>query len=399
MFLKNLCVFVLPAEFDESMLQQLRQALEKRPFKPCMGLDWFSEGFISPTNMEGEEDATMYPPLDMLGGLSAGLVALKTESKVLPAAVIRDFLDVKIKEIEDKELRKVGRKEKLALKEQITDDLLPRAFTSSGRTRAILDCSARLLLVDAGSHSKAESLVSKLREALPPFPAALPRTKTAPHTAMTDWLAAGEAPAGFELDSDAVLRDGSENGAEVRVSRIDLTSDEIRQHIATGKQATKLGLIWKEKIRFQLTDTLQLKRIQFLDVLHEEVGQAGDDRDSLLQAEFHLAVGEYRELLPALLEALGGLEESQAEKISPPAVSAANDVTPWDEEEDPLYKEAVAIVIKTGRAAISTLQRHLRTGYNRTARMIEAMEKAGVVSEMDMAGNRDVLIPKKAIPA
>ncbi|VEB42931.1 Recombination-associated protein rdgC [Chromobacterium violaceum] len=129
---------------------------------------------------------------------------------------------------------------------------------------------------------------------------------------MTDWLAAGEAPGGFGLDADAVLKDGGENGAEVRVSRIDLTSDEIRQHIATGKQVTKLGLIWNEKIRFQLTDTLQLKRIQFLDMLQDEAGQAGDDRESLFEATFILMSEELGELVEALVEALGGLEDSQA---------------------------------------------------------------------------------------
>ena len=55
------------------------------------------------------------------------MVSLRREDKVLPASVIRDFVELKVAEIEDKELRKVGRKEKLALKEQITDDLLPRA--------------------------------------------------------------------------------------------------------------------------------------------------------------------------------------------------------------------------------------------------------------------------------
>ena len=93
---------------------------------------------------------------------------------------------------------------------------------------------------------------------------------------------------------------------------MDLTADEIRQHIATGKQVTRVGLIWQEKIRFMLTDTLQLKRIQFLDVLQEEASQAGDDRESLFEATFTLMSEELGELVDALIEALGGLEDSQA---------------------------------------------------------------------------------------
>jgi S-DNA-T family DNA segregation ATPase FtsK/SpoIIIE len=64
-----------------------------------------------------------------------------------------------------------------------------------------------------------------------------------------------------------------------------------------------------------------------------------------------------------------------------------------DAEADPLYDQAVAIVMKTRRASISLVQRHLRIGYNRAARLIEQMERAGLVSAMQTNGNRDVLAP------
>ena len=62
-------------------------------------------------------------------------------------------------------------------------------------------------------------------------------------------------------------------------------------------------------------------------------------------------------------------------------------------ESDPLYDEAVAIVLKTRRASISSVQRQLRIGYNRAARLIEEMERAGLVSSMQSNGNREVLAP------
>jgi S-DNA-T family DNA segregation ATPase FtsK/SpoIIIE len=67
-----------------------------------------------------------------------------------------------------------------------------------------------------------------------------------------------------------------------------------------------------------------------------------------------------------------------------------------DGESDPLYDQAVAIVLKTRRASISLVQRHLRIGYNRAARLIEQMERAGLVSAMQTNGNRDVLAPASA---
>ena len=67
-----------------------------------------------------------------------------------------------------------------------------------------------------------------------------------------------------------------------------------------------------------------------------------------------------------------------------------------DAESDPLYDQAVAIVLKTRRASISLVQRHLRIGYNRAARLIEQMERAGMVSPMQTNGNREVLAPASA---
>ncbi|MFM1927765.1 MAG: hypothetical protein RIR28_348 [Pseudomonadota bacterium] len=64
-----------------------------------------------------------------------------------------------------------------------------------------------------------------------------------------------------------------------------------------------------------------------------------------------------------------------------------------DPESDALYDEAVAVVLQHRRASISLVQRHLRIGYNRAARLLEAMEKAGLVSPMQSNGNRDILVP------
>jgi len=68
---------------------------------------------------------------------------------------------------------------------------------------------------------------------------------------------------------------------------------------------------------------------------------------------------------------------------------------PADAEADPMYDQAVQIVTQSRRASISLVQRHLRIGYNRAARLIEQMEKAGLVSSMATNGNREVLVPAR----
>jgi S-DNA-T family DNA segregation ATPase FtsK/SpoIIIE len=65
-------------------------------------------------------------------------------------------------------------------------------------------------------------------------------------------------------------------------------------------------------------------------------------------------------------------------------------------ENDPMYDQAVAVVLQHRRASISLVQRHLRIGYNRAARLLEQMEKSGLVSAMSTNGNRDIIVPARS---
>jgi S-DNA-T family DNA segregation ATPase FtsK/SpoIIIE len=89
----------------------------------------------------------------------------------------------------------------------------------------------------------------------------------------------------------------------------------------------------------------------------------------------------------------GILTNEAVEGVSADGASSAAAGPASGAEADPLYDEAVGIVLKTRRASISGVQRQLRIGYNRAARLIEDMEKAGLVSAMQSNGNREVLAP------
>ncbi len=86
-------------------------------------------------------------------------------------------------------------------------------------------------------------------------------------------------------------------------------------------------------------------------------------------------------------------DESTTSNIPVPGYSTEDGDGNGDGESDPLYDEAVAFVLQTRKASISSVQRKLRVGYNRAARLIEQMEASGVVSEMGTNGNREVLAP------
>ncbi len=95
------------------------------------------------------------------------------------------------------------------------------------------------------------------------------------------------------------------------------------------------------------------------------------------------------------LKQFGEPEYEEAILAGSPVEGAAADLfgENQDTEADPLYDEAVAFVLRTRRASISSVQRQLRVGYNRAARLVEQMEAAGIVSAMATSGSRDVLAP------
>ena len=88
---------------------------------------------------------------------------------------------------------------------------------------------------------------------------------------------------------------------------------------------------------------------------------------------------------------LNSILEGASDSELLPGLGSANGGVEYEEEADPFYDEAVAFVTETRRASISAVQRKFRIGYNRAARIIEAMEAAGLVSEMNTSGSREVL--------
>jgi len=86
-----------------------------------------------------------------------------------------------------------------------------------------------------------------------------------------------------------------------------------------------------------------------------------------------------------------GLLEGGVEGETGDGVSSVTGLA--DAESDPMYDQAVEIVLKHKRASISLVQRHLRIGYNRAARLLEQMENSGIVSTMQSNGNREILVP------
>lgn len=299
MWFRNLQLFRLAPEWQYGN-DALNEALQRHLFRPCGALDRKTDGWVSPRGENG---------LLVFSVQGHQLTALGFEEKVLPAAVVRQQAELKLAEIEKAQGFRPGRKQMREVREQMEAELLPKAFTRRRLTYVWIDPASGWLAVDAASAARADEVIEALKLSLGELPLTLLKTGMAPGTAMTQWLATGEAPGSFSIDRDGELQAAAEEHATVRYARHNLDSAEIRAHIASGKIATRLALTWKDRISFVLTETMQIRRLAFLDVLKEDADWRAEAADDLFAASVAIMSGELAAMLGDLVQALGGEAE------------------------------------------------------------------------------------------
>lgn len=327
MWFKNLQLYRLTLT-SPWPVEALDAELQKQRFVPLGSGDRQSSGWVAP--------AAHAPDLWAYPHAGAVLVALKQEEKLLPASVVKDLAAERIAELEAKDQRRVGKKEARSIREQVEIELLPRAFSRSRVVRALLDLEHGWVWVDSATPARAELLLQRLRETLGSFPTQKPQTHTEPVTAMSLWLE-HDAPEAFSLATDCVLQAPGEDGAQVSCRRQDLSTEEVQLHLKHGKQVTQLALHWDERLALVLTDKLQIKRLGFLELLEEHIKEAdAEDAAALFDTHLSLLVHEGRQLIAALMQALGGEmtpapTPSTTSTLPPPAAPATvtADDPPW----------------------------------------------------------------------
>lgn len=297
MWFKNLRLFRLDGPFTLSA-EELDKQLAPAAFTPCGKLDQQRYGWVSPLGPEGE----------MLVHAAGGfiMISARRQEKLLPSAVIKERLEERLREIRQAEGRPVGRKEREQLKDEIVFSLLPQAFTKSAVDYAYIDCRRGLIVVNSAGANRAENLLSALREALGSLPA-VPLAPAQPATSvMTRWLHSGDLPAGFALGDECELK-ASGDDRVIRGRRLDLSDDQLQQHLATGMYVNQLAIEWKESIRCVLDENLACKRLKFADALVEKADADGADTAAgQFDNDFAIMTLELAAFIDDLVEAFGG---------------------------------------------------------------------------------------------
>lgn len=296
MFFRNLTFFRFPSSLAKTF-DELDARLEECKLKPVGPSELMSRGFISPF---GRDDATLSHRVG-----DAIWITLGGEDRLLPGAVINDELGKRIAALEEKEGRKLGGRARKRLKEDLVMELLPRAFVRPTRTGATLDLQHGFIAVDASSRKTAENVVSELRHALGSFPALPLNAETSARAVLTGWIAGEPLPAGLVLGDECELKDPIDGGAVVKCQRQELLCDEIRKHLESGKQVSKLALILDDHVSFVLGEDLVVRKLKFLDGAVDQLENTENEGlRAELDARYALMAGELKRLFAVLEPAL-----------------------------------------------------------------------------------------------
>lgn len=384
MFFKNANVYQLHEAADLTA-ETLNDMLKADAAQPLGNADAKRHGWTPPASRNAE----LY--LHEVQGHR--LFSMLKQERILPTSVIKDAVDEQVDEIEATEARMLTRKEKTAIKEQVTETLLPKAFVKTTKVFAWWDIKRQRITVNSPSRSVCEDLLDLLRETLGSLKVTPVSTQTLPVRAMTEWLGDKTSrPANLQLGDVITLKAKGDDGVW-RGRQIDADSDEIQQMLETGRQAVELAMTVNENVTFILNDGLTLKSLRFGDKLIEEADHQddGDDATARLEGDFYLMANALAEAIDSLIGMMGGQTQREpasggsADTVRPEQGTRPDDAHPGEKAggfDEPLLKDAIDLAKGSSSEKItaSKLQRAFLISYDRAARLQETLINGGHIA-------------------
>lgn len=291
MWFKNIRVYRLSAPLTTE-LTTLEQALAEFKFVPCTGQEAIRSGFSYPLHSSIKQYCHQQQ--------HRWFFAVKRQEKVLPAAVINEELQPRIDAAEQEQGRSLSRKEKQALKEELIQTLLPRAFSRSQLTHGYYDAENQWLVINTSSASKAEDILALLRKALGSLPALPWLDSHKLNTQLQLWLQHEQLPVGFQPGSEVELKAPDEEGAKVKFSNHLLSAEEVQTHLQ-DKLVTRISLQQHEGLTLTITDDGGVKQLKYPDIITAQNDELGwEDIATRLDADLLLMADSVNSVLRAI---------------------------------------------------------------------------------------------------
>lgn len=290
---KNFTAFRL-SRFNHDA-QSLAAALNGMQFNHCGSHTLLSTGF-SPVVGEG----LSHEVGDYL------LISFSVEKKLLPASIVKEIVGERVAEITGREGARPKRKVISMIKEDVVNELLPKAFCVRKDTLALISPKDGLLIINSATASAVDRFVTAFVRCVvagSDVAISLLSTKRSPATTMSAWLLKGAAPGDFEINRDCLLKN-PDDGASLRFSKHSL-GDVVADHVNGGKLPAELALTWRDRVSFTLGSNMTVRKFKLLDVVTEG-SESIDDPVAAFNADVMLDAGEMLPLVSALVDAMGG---------------------------------------------------------------------------------------------
>lgn len=282
------------------------EKLEPLIFTPCLPSMPSSIGWVSPFE---DENA---PLVHALNGKI--MLCMQLEEKVLPAIVVRQALDEKVRKIQEKQDRQVRQKEKLSLKDEVVMTLLPRAFTKLTRIYGYVDTQKNWLVINTTNASKIEQFLMLFKKCVTESVKTFDYAKPAP--IMTHWVKNQSNPTVLSIEKACMLQDPQKQNRVIRCQHQDLFAPSIQGLIKDGCEVKQLAMCWQDRINFVLADDFSLRSLQYQDaVLEEAKGIDSETKQQQFDADFFIMTETLTALLSDLLEVFCK-EENKVEEVA-----------------------------------------------------------------------------------
>lgn len=375
----------------------LAQHLAEKPFTECQPHEIRSHGFV-PVN----EDSLV---LEFPGGLAFGV---RIDTKTIPTSEINKVVKTLTDRFIELGGRKPNKEDRLSIKDAAVLKLAETAFVKTALIRVFYHRDTGYLIVPTTSAKHCDQITSMLIQAVGSVKTETIHVSGVKHgltTRLKNWLghqsgefSDGDGFGAFHPQGEVAMAQ-EKRKITIKMGGLEMAESAIKEAIAGGFEVTSLGLTFNGLTEFRLTHDFKFKGFGFASTPEDD-----DDGSYGIAATAALEVSAVADVVTHLTELLKYQEAQDSEKADTDEAGYTKgpvsdggmdprDIKPHLEGDgpDPMYDQAVAIVIQHQKASISLVQRHLRLGYNRSARLLERMEKEGVVSPMDQIGHRAIL--------
>ena len=279
MFFKTATLFQLKEAVD---FDKLEAALPNFPLKEVGSQEAFSFGSMP---LIRNSETWSLRSNDCL------LMRFGKEEKSLPSAVVREALEVKVAQIELLEGRKVGRKEKADMKEELIFTMRPTAYAKRSDVWMHIDSKAGFIAIYSTSANMIEQAFKHLQTMLGSFPMMPLQAQVSPSATMAHWLLINDLPASLETGATCDIQEPQTmDKAKIAFTNLEPLSDDVTRHLQQGMNVKSLALRWTDKLSFVLHDDLTIRKIKWDDAIKEAAfndSQGGGLSD--MDANFALA--------------------------------------------------------------------------------------------------------------